>query len=317
MGTPSSERMQSASRRSFPAPTALRVSRALLALGLCLALAAGGAVAANGASVRRMPVRAQAAVIGGQPVADILDARGRTVGQCSGSVIAPTLVLTAAHCVENVRTGTMNPPAGFRVLTGTVSWSAPAHQLSSVSSVLVYDAYDRRADAGDAALLVLATPTSAPTITLAAVPQAAYFRAGAPALLAGWGVTSFAQGAPTEALRSAPTVVQAPKWCHRYAPPFYARTEICAVDPPAYATGGCSGDSGGPLLARDPEGGELVQIGIAVHVYGRCSTRRPTVYTRSDAIAAWAQSWIRAYSPPPAPAPEAPPAPAPVAPPAG
>jgi secreted trypsin-like serine protease len=300
---------------------------ALVALALWLALAACGAGAARGgAAPAAAPARARAAVIGGIPaaagtfpsVADILDVRGRMIGQCSGSVIAPTLILTAGHCVENLRTGAPNPAAGYRVLTGSLSWSAATRQISAVSAVLVYDAYDRRADAGDAALLVLSTPTTAPAIALAASSHAAYFRAGEPALLAGWGVTSFGQGAPTEELHSAPTVVQAPTWCRRYAPPFYRRTELCAVDPPAYATGGCSGDSGGPLVARDTESGDLVEIGIAVHVYGRCSTRRPTVYTRVDAIASWAQSWIRAYPPVPPPAPPAPaPTPAPAPAPAG
>jgi secreted trypsin-like serine protease len=97
--------------------------------------------------------------------------------------------------------------------------------------------------------------------------------------------------------------VQAPHWCRTSAPPFYARMEMCAVDPPAYATGGCSGDSGGPLMATDPSNGEPVQIGILIHGYRHCSPRRPTVYTRVDAIASWASSWIRAYALPPAPAP--------------
>jgi len=299
----------------------------VLVLVLCGACAASATAAVR--AVLPTPMTARAAVIGGAPaaagtfasVADILDVRGSIVGQCSGTVIAPTLILTAGHCAENVRTGALNPAAGYRVMTGTQSWSGPERQISTVSAVLVYDAFDRRADAGDAALLVLSTPTTAPAITLASSSRSRYFRAGEPALLAGWGITRFAQGAPTEQIRTAPTVVQAPAWCRRNAPPFYTRTEMCAVDPPAYATGGCSGDSGGPLVALDLAGGEPVQIGIAVHVYGRCSTRRPTVYTRADAIAAWAGSWIRAYEPAPAsgpgPAPGSAPAPTPTAPPAG
>jgi len=297
---------------------------------LVLALAPWGACAASATAAARRgvptPTRtARAAVIGGAPaaagtfasVADILDVRGNIVGQCSGTVIAPTLILTAGHCAENVRTGALNLASGYHVETGTLSWSGAERQISTVSAVLVYDAFDRRADAGDAALLVLSTPTTAPAIRLAAASHSRYFQAGEPALLAGWGIMSFAQGGPTEELRTAPTVVQAPAWCRRNAPPFYTRTEMCAVDPPAYATGGCSGDSGGPLVVADPADGEPVQIGIAVHVYGRCSTRRPTVYTRADAIASWAQSWIRAYAPAPAPGPAPAPAPAPTVPPAG
>ena len=54
-------------------------------------------------SVRRPS--AHAAVIGGQPAAPgtfpwmayVLDLRGSNIGQCSGTVVAPNLVLTAGH----------------------------------------------------------------------------------------------------------------------------------------------------------------------------------------------------------------------------
>ena len=304
------------------AGTCAALALVLLGAGMALALAAAPAVGRSGERTPSPPTTsatARTAVIGGvravagtlAPVAEILDARGNGLGQCTGTVVAPRLILTAGHCVESVRTGAPYPAAGFQVMTGSLSWAAPARQVSAVSAVLVYQAFNRRLDTGDAALLVLATPTTAPPVRLAGVPHGGFFPAGEPALIAGWGVTSYAQSAPTEALRSARTVVQAHSWCMRNAPPFFPRTELCVADPPAYTTGGCSGDSGGPLLAVDPTGGEPIEIGIAVHVYGRCSTRRPTVYQRADAIAAWARSWIGAYAQAPAPAPTTPPPPGP------
>jgi secreted trypsin-like serine protease len=297
-------------------------ARALLGAGMALALAGAPAMGRSGTPTQppaSPSAKARIAVIGGAraitgtlaPVAEILDSRGSgLVAQCTGTVVAPRLILTAAHCAESVRTGARYAAAGFQVMTGSLSWAAPARQVSAVSAALVYQGFNRRLDAGDAALLVLSTPTTAPAVRLAGVPPGGFFPAGEPALIAGWGITSYAQSHPTEALRSARTVVQARSWCARNAPPFFAHTELCVADPPSFRTGGCSGDSGGPLLAADPAGGEPVEIGIAVHVYGRCSTRRPTVYQRADAIAAWAQSWITAYAQPPAPAPQAPPPPA-------
>ena len=252
--------------------------------------------------------RAHAAIVGGAPaqpgtfasVAEIVDTRSRETGKCTGTVVTPDLILTAGHCAVNMATGAVNKAAGYVVLTGGVA-EGGERQASTVSGVIVYEGFVRRVDDGDAALLVLSTPTQAPPIKLAASPGAGGLHAGLTATIAGWGKTYYAQPRPSTQLHWAPTVVQGTRWCRRNAPPFYARTEICTIDPPRDATGACNGDSGGPLLARASTGGEPVQIGIAIHGYARCSTRRPSVFTRVEAIAPWIQSWIDAYQHPPSP----------------
>jgi secreted trypsin-like serine protease len=290
----------------------------VLALLMCAAAAVPVPGLAAGQSRRsedpRNPAtRAHEAIIGGTTaragafasLADVIDLKGHESGQCTGTVVAPSLVLTAGHCAENIATGAVNAASGYRVLTEGVGATPAERQVSTVSGVLVYEGFLRKVDAGDAALLVLSTPTTAPAIRLAS-SDADALRAGSSATIAGWGNTFYAQRLPTEALHWAATVVQGDRWCARNAPPFYASEELCTIDPPSYATGVCFGDSGGPLLSPSGEGEELVEIGIAVHVYGRCNTRRPSVFTRVDRIAAWVDSWIAAYRPPPAP----PPAPA-------
>lgn len=250
---------------------------------------------------------AHEAVIGGAPaqggafasVAEIFDFRGKEAGQCTGTVVAPRLVLTAGHCAENMRTGVVNEASGYSVLTGEATGAGVERQVSAVSGVILYSGMVRRVDDGDAALLALSTPTTAPAITLAG-STTGELPAGSKATFAGWGKTSYAQRSPTEQLQSASTVVQGDRWCKNNAPPFYARNEICTIDPPHDATGACSGDSGGPLLAPQENGGD-VQVGIAVHVYDKCSTRRPSVFTSVGAIAAWVDTWIDAYSLPSAP----------------
>ena len=291
-----------------------------LLLGAATALPGPGLAAdqtPQAAVPRHLPARAHEAIIGGATaragafasVAEVIDLKGRSIGQCTGTVVAPSLVLTAGHCAENIETGTVNAASGYRVLTEPAGGTPTERQVSTVSGVLVYEGFLRKVDAGDAALLVLSTPTTAPAITLAS-SDAGALRAGSSATITGWGDTFYAQRLPTEALHWAGTVVQGDRWCKRNAPPFYASEELCTIDPPSYATGVCFGDSGGPLLSPSGEGEGLVEIGIAVHVYGRCNTRRPSVFTRVDRIAAWVDTWIAAYRPPPPP-PTAEPTPAP------
>jgi secreted trypsin-like serine protease len=286
---------------------------------------AGRAGADGGSGRARVEAFAHQSIIGGTPASDgtvpslayVIDAQGKYVYQCTGTVVAPNLILTAGHCAENMRSGVPDKPSGFRVVTGTVDPLLPEPHLSSVAGVIVYPGLIRRFDDGDAALLVLSTPTTSPAITLASASDMSLLRAGSPAVMAGWGLTSLKQTLLTERLRSATTVVQARKWCTVNAPPFYPKSEICTITAPSYATGACSGDSGGPLLVQRPTGGEPVQVGIAIHVYGQCSTRRPSVFASIESISSWVQTWIDAYklSPPSPPSPPPPTAPSPSSPP--
>jgi V8-like Glu-specific endopeptidase len=123
---------------------------------------------------------AHIAVVGGQTakpgtfpwMAYVVDVRGDDVGQCSGTVVAPNLVLTAGHCAEDLQTGVPNEASGYQVVTGNVDWGAPKteKQVSGVTRVIICPCFDRRTDVGDVALLQLSTPTTAPVVTLASSP---------------------------------------------------------------------------------------------------------------------------------------------------
>lgn len=282
---------------------------------LCAALLAPSALASNQNLAHESIIGGSTAQAGSFPsLAYVIDIQGKYAYQCTGTVVAPSLVLTAGHCAENVKTGARYAPSGYRIVTGAVDPLAPGASVSTVLGVIVYPGFKRKVDDGDAALLVLSAPVKAPPIALATRSDMAHLRAGSPAVMAGWGLTSYTQRLPTETLQSASTVVQGRKWCAGNAPPFYAKSEICGIAPPSYATGACSGDSGGPLLAQRPVGGEEIQIGIAVHVYGQCSTRHPSVWMSISSISAWIHTWIAAYKLPPVsstpvPAPSPPPVP--------
>jgi len=293
--------------------TAVRATAVLAVAVLAVAVLAASIVLPPVAGARkgapRAPRRpsAHVAVIGGQPaepgtfpwMAYVLDFHGNSIGQCSGTVVAPNLILTAGHCAENTQTGVVNEASGYRVITGNVDAAAPEseRQTSEVTRVIPCPCHDRHTAVGDVALLQLSTPTTAPAITLASIPHA-----GTAALLAGWGDTYYDQATLVERLRWAHTVVQGPDWCEREASQFSPASETCAIDPPNRQTGACNGDSGGPLLVAEPSAvGGMVQIGVASHVYNECATTSPSVFTRVDAISAWVKGWAQTLaSDPPA-----------------
>jgi len=276
----------------------------VLAATIVVPSAAG---ARNGAPRALRRHRAHVAVIGGQPaepgtfpwMAYVLDVRGNEVGQCSGTVVASDLVLTAGHCAENMQTGVVNEASGYQVTTGNVDWGAPEgeRQVSGVTRVIPCPCFDRHTLVGDVALLQLSTPTTAPAVTLAPSPPA-----GGGALLAGWGKTSYNQTTPVERLQWARTVVQGSRWCEREASAYSPASDICTIDLSGVETGGCEGDSGGPLLVSAPAAvGVMVQIGVVSHGAAECATTSPSVFTRVDAISSWVRGWAQALaSAPPA-----------------
>jgi hypothetical protein len=278
--------------------TVQRASRIVSLLAAMLVLVAGAPSAAAAEHALPRAARAHAAIIGGQAaepgtfpwMAYVLDMRGEAFGQCSGTVVAPNVVLTAAHCAENLQTGIPNDPAGYRVLTGNVDVSSPGAttQASGVSRVIVCGCFDRHTAVGDVALLELSTPTTAPAIALATKPSGS-----AVAIMAGWGNTYFAEAEAVTHLRWAPTLLQLASTCEREASPFSPASEICTVGSPA-STSACNGDSGGPLLEPMPSAvGGMVQIGVVSHVYRRCDTSKPSVFTRVDAVSGWVERWVQ------------------------
>jgi trypsin len=234
------------------------------------------------------------------------DSSGNAEFVCSGTVIAPNVVLTAGHCAVDDGTDVPLDPSGYVVVTDSVDWTNTAQrQLSTVSRVIVNPAYDPASDTYDAALLVLSTPTTAPTIPLASSADDFLYDGGTGAVIAGWGDT-YDGGPPVEYLQWAQTVVQNPGYCSQFNPYFDSYAQLCAVNPPDYSTGTCNGDSGGPIAADDA--GQLVEIGLTTEGPVDCNTDTADYFAATLPLSAWAESWIQAVAPPP---PSRPPVPAP------
>jgi secreted trypsin-like serine protease len=237
-----------------------RVGVALICAGLLVSAAAGPAAAKG--------PRAQASVVGGTP-ASISD-WGFTVAVltphtlCTGSVISPTKVLTAAHCVSSPPTMTVRANSNTAFAGG---------EVHSVSAAAINPGWSR-GFFGDLAVLTLSTPTSAPPIQLASVAEdSSLTNPGAALSVAGFGARNPApQRKPKIGLLTAATV-----FVHGFCPlptsvmcDAGGRSGLVAIRKikgkkrkrPIQRTV-CSGDSGGPMVAATPAGQRLVGVAEA------------------------------------------------------
>jgi secreted trypsin-like serine protease len=236
----------------------------LTRMGVALLCAAALLVVAAGAAGAKEP-RARTSVIGGRAAS--LQEWGFAAAVltpnslCTGSVLSPIKVLTAAHCVPNLPT----------VIVRTNSTSAFAGgEVSAVSSAAIAPGFANGFQ-NDIAVLTLKTPTSAPAIPLAnAAEDATYTQLGAPLQVAGFGNRNPLLGREKIGLLTAANVA-----VRRCPLPAWA---ICDSGGRAGSAlrrlrgrtirrkvkkSVCSGDSGGPLVARTPAGPRLIGVAEA------------------------------------------------------
>lgn len=231
---------------------------------------------------------------------------GDASATCTGTVVAPNLVLTAGHCVYDMSTGATWPSSDFKVFTGSVNPLADG-TLSLVSKVILDPGFTPVSVASglwddyDAALLTLTDPTSAEPIELASGSDSDLYAAGTEAQFAGWGETSGSSTSLPAVLQTAPTVVQSQGWCANeettvFAAPFDSADQICTLDTPSDATSVCWGDSGGPLVVTNSSG-TPVEIGITYGGDAGCDPTYANYFTSVSAISPWVNGELSELAP--------------------
>lgn len=237
----------------------------LLVLGFAFGLSAAASGAGKDASASIVHGKATKVKDWPWQVALVMERPGDSTRQdfsCGGSVLAPRVVLTAAHCVVGMSS---QQRKRLRVVSSRTRLNSKEGESTPVSGVRIAPRAGRKGSTGrfsyrlyDVALLKLAAAVKAEPIKLAGASEARAFSAGQVVWTTGWGMMNPWADKVPDTLRKAKLVIQSDRLCgleSRYSYP--RNTMLCVGSAEGHASA-CSGDSGGPLVAWTSDGYRLV-----------------------------------------------------------
>lgn len=216
---------------------------------------------------------------------------------CTGTLIAPTWVLTAGHCgsitgATGFGTPISFPGAAFDVTVGTTAADGTGGEKLAVSQAYIPSSY-LLSQGSDVTLLKLSKPASTASAPVAGAPLRSIWTAGVSAEIVGFGVTSEGGSAP-DTLQQATVPILSDATCStQVGSSFENQTQLCA----AYPQGGtdtCQGDSGGPMYSRNAAGALRV-VGATSYGEGCARAGHPGVYAR--VADTQLREWIRGLAP--------------------
>lgn len=217
---------------------------------------------------------------------------------CGSSLIAPDTILTAAHCVADVKNASQ---ISFEI--GGRPLGDPANEKRTATSITVHPSYDPDTSRYDVAVVKLDSPSSKTPVGVVGPLQTSLWDGGSPARVIGYGmptdptgllfetdVPMVADGDPDDFVGSVdPTTCAGGNLLTAED----LRTMVCAGE--LYGVkDSCYGDSGGPLLVPSTGdfGATLLQVGVVSWGYACGAPTKYGVYARigSDPLNSWVSS---------------------------
>lgn len=208
------------------------------------------------------------AIVGGKPVPSgqlraVADIQIAGSFGCTGTLIAPTWVMTAGHCGSptgalGVPSQVSFPASQYEVILDSVYANGKGGETHAVKRLVIAEDYGIQGGSGnDVSLLELAEPSKAPAIRIAAVGERKLWNPGVLTTIAGFGLTDENASAGPDQMQRAHVPIQADAECAKAYPGGFGpdsgaydpKTMLCAGFPQG-GTDTCQGDSGGPLLIK-------------------------------------------------------------------
>eukprot|EP00815_Leptocylindrus_aporus_P001647 CAMPEP_0116073142 /NCGR_PEP_ID=MMETSP0322-20121206/15022_1 /TAXON_ID=163516 /ORGANISM="Leptocylindrus danicus var. apora, Strain B651" /LENGTH=285 /DNA_ID=CAMNT_0003562271 /DNA_START=127 /DNA_END=981 /DNA_ORIENTATION=- len=208
------------------------------------------------------------------------------VGQCGGNLIAPNVVLSAAHCQAA-------DVSDYIVYTGLYKYNDidlnplpdPILKRSVVEEIVHPDFGGEDVPHNDVLLLRLDEPVDNMQ-PIALHRDASSLTVGQSLRTSGWGTTSFGGNISSSLLFADVNIVSNIDCYNVYNWLGWtvADSEICAIED---GKDSCQGDSGGPLVYLDSSIGEPLLVGVVSYGYGCASPFWPGVYARVSSFYSW------------------------------
>jgi secreted trypsin-like serine protease len=255
---------------------------------LATALMATVSVASSVAFASMSPATPQSnlstRIVGGTDVADgdnafvVLLRNQHDSFRCGASLVAPTLLVTAAHCVPAVG------KQGSAVVGRTDMTDTTHGAVHRFAGIFVHPDY-KSGDAGsDLAFIELSEPVLG-IKPLDIVPiQDVDALAGLPVTVAGWGALREGGSGPNRMQEVEVDVDTSARCAQAYPGQFDQVTMFCAS---RARKDSCQGDSGGPIFLKPADGAAPIQVGVVSWGYGCARPASPGVYTRLDSQELW------------------------------